>query len=112
MTENTVVGALPETCRSLGYDSDEFIVCTVDPGVYRIALALRDGGGQAIGSLAALPRAPGLLFSMNAGMYHEDKSPVGLYVENGVELSPLNTDDAPGNFFMKPNGVFFVDKTG
>ena len=27
-------------------------------------------------------------------------------------MSPLNTADAPGNFFMKPNGVFFIDKQG
>jgi uncharacterized protein YigE (DUF2233 family) len=47
---------------------------------------------------------------MNAGMYHEDFSPVGLYVEDGKEIAPLNTADAPGNFFMKPNGVFFVDQ--
>jgi len=45
-------------------------------------------------------------------MYHEDFSPVGLHVENGVEQSPLNLGDAPGNFFMKPNGVFFVDENG
>ncbi len=49
---------------------------------------------------------------MNAGMYHEDFSPVGLYVEDGKEIAPLNTADAAGNFFMKPNGVFFVTKDG
>ena len=30
------------------------------------------------------------LFAMNAGMYHEDFSPVGLFVEGGRELAPLN----------------------
>ena len=28
------------------------------------------------------------------------------------EIAPLNLADAPGNFFMKPNGVFFVDRAG
>jgi uncharacterized protein YigE (DUF2233 family) len=46
---------------------------------------------------------------MNAGMYHEDRSPVGLYVENGQQLKRLSTADGPGNFSMKPNGVFYVD---
>ena len=46
---------------------------------------------------------------MNAGMYHEDRSPVGLYVENGRQLKKLSTADGPGNFSMKPNGVFYVD---
>jgi prepilin-type processing-associated H-X9-DG protein len=45
---------------------------------------------------------------MNAGMYHEDRSPVGLYVENGKELKAANTRNGPGNFHLKPNGVFYV----
>ena len=45
---------------------------------------------------------------MNGGMYHEDRSPVGLYVENGQELKRANTASGPGNFHLKPNGVFFV----
>ena len=39
-------------------------------------------------------------------------TPVGLYVEGGAELAPLNTEDGFGNFFLKPNGVFFVREDG
>ncbi|HSP23971.1 MAG TPA: phosphodiester glycosidase family protein, partial [Saliniramus sp.] len=49
---------------------------------------------------------------MNAGMYHADMTPVGLYVEGGAELSAVNTDDGFGNFFLKPNGVFFIGTDG
>jgi uncharacterized protein YigE (DUF2233 family) len=49
---------------------------------------------------------------MNAGMYHADFSPVGLFISDGKELSPLNTANADGNFFLKPNGVFVVTETG
>jgi uncharacterized protein YigE (DUF2233 family) len=49
---------------------------------------------------------------MNAGMYHPDLAPVGLYVENGVQLVPANTQAGPGNFHMKPNGVFYLDGDG
>jgi uncharacterized protein YigE (DUF2233 family) len=49
-----------------------------------------------------------LAFAMNAGMYHEDRSPVGLYIENGEELAPTNMNDGPGNFHLKPNGVFWI----
>ena len=45
---------------------------------------------------------------MNGGMYDEDSSPVGLYIENGQELKRANTANGPGNFHLKPNGVFFV----
>lgn len=50
--------------------------------------------------------------AMNAGMYHEDLSPVGLYVEEGRTLSPINSADGSGNFFLKPNGVFLVARDG
>jgi uncharacterized protein YigE (DUF2233 family) len=49
---------------------------------------------------------------MNAGMYHEDRRPVGLYVENGAETMHLVTRAGPGNFGMLPNGVFWVDADG
>jgi uncharacterized protein YigE (DUF2233 family) len=45
---------------------------------------------------------------MNAGMYHADRAPVGLYIENGVELAPIITTDGPGNFGLLPNGVFCI----
>jgi uncharacterized protein YigE (DUF2233 family) len=31
-------------------------------------------------------------------------------VENGTEISPLNTNDGQGNFYMKPNGVFLINQ--
>lgn len=53
-----------------------------------------------------------LTFAMNAGMYHADSSPVGLLVVNGKQISPLNTSDGSGNFFLKPNGVFLLSPSG
>lgn len=102
---------LPAGCRDVIFEEQSFVLCTADANS-RISLALYDGAGRPCGNLAALSRAQRFDFAMNAGMYHEDKSPVGLYVESGRELAPLNTDDAEGNFFMKPNGVFFVDRDG
>jgi uncharacterized protein YigE (DUF2233 family) len=49
---------------------------------------------------------------MNAGMYREDFSPVGLYVEKGKKLRPLNLASGSGNFCLKPNGVFAITKSG
>jgi uncharacterized protein YigE (DUF2233 family) len=44
-------------------------------------------------------------FIMNAGIYEPGKIPSGLHIEGGKSLLPLNLSDAPGNFFLKPNGV-------
>ena len=51
---------------------------------------------------------------MNGGMYRSDSRPVGLYIEDGRELAPVNTISLTGapsqipNFYKKPNGVFYL----
>ncbi|MDV2441650.1 phosphodiester glycosidase family protein [Acinetobacter gerneri] len=52
-----------------------------------------------------LKKCQNMLFAMNAGMYHADYSPVGLYIEHSQTIKKLNTDTGFGNFFMQPNGV-------
>ena len=66
--------------------------------------------GRPYGSLGTLAAAQGmsLSFAMNAGMYDKDQAPVGLYVESGHEMKRISTADGPGNFHLKPNGVFWV----
>ncbi len=51
-------------------------------------------------------------FMMNAGIFEPDGNPSGLHVENGKEINPINLKDADGNFFLKPNGVFYVLQDG
>ena len=50
-----------------------------------------------------------LAFAVNAGMYKEDFSPVGLFVAEGRELVPLNRHVGSGNFSQQPNGVFLIE---
>jgi uncharacterized protein YigE (DUF2233 family) len=49
---------------------------------------------------------------MNAGMYDEAGRPIGLHVEKGEQRRAVNLRDGPGNFHLKPNGVFTVDAQG
>jgi len=49
-----------------------------------------------------------LIFAMNAGMYKKDNSPQGLYIENFVTKAALDTSNGNGNFYLKPNGVFYI----
>ena len=49
-----------------------------------------------------------LAFAMNAGMYKEDNSPQGLFIENQKTITPLDTTSGIGNFYLKPNGVFYI----
>jgi uncharacterized protein YigE (DUF2233 family) len=74
----------------------------------------RDERGRPLGSIGALRahlerNGRTLLFATNAGMYRPDQTPVGLYVEDGRQLVPLDTRRGlPGNFYLPDNGVFFV----
>jgi uncharacterized protein YigE (DUF2233 family) len=49
-----------------------------------------------------------LLFAMNGGMYKQDNSPQGLFIENKKIVTPLDTSNGDGNFYLKPNGVFYI----
>ncbi|MFK5981897.1 MAG: phosphodiester glycosidase family protein [Flavobacteriaceae bacterium] len=50
-----------------------------------------------------------LIFAMNGGMYKKDLSPQGLYIENGVLISRIDSlQKSYGNFYMQPNGIFYI----
>ncbi len=53
-----------------------------------------------------------VVFAMNAGMFDDKGQPIGLYIENDNQHQALNRRDGPGNFHMKPNGVFWIDASG
>lgn len=105
--------AQAEPCRPLTEQGNDYVVCEVDVRRYGLRTFWRGPDGAPIGSLDRLPQAANpaegrLAFAMNGGMYHHDLAPVGLYVENGQELKHASTANGPGNFHMKPNGVFWV----
>ncbi|WP_417728647.1 phosphodiester glycosidase family protein [Roseovarius sp.] len=101
-------------CRKDQFEGQSYTVCQVDMVRDEIGLFLRDRDtGTLLGSFGAVEdmlKAEGkaLAFAMNAGMYHADRSPVGLYIEAGQELRGLVTSDGPGNFGLLPNGVFCI----
>src|SRR4051812_47966016 len=95
----------------------QITVCRVNVRKERLELFLRDASGQTLKTLSnvqQLVTAGGhrLVFAMNAGMYHADYAPVGLFISEGRQLAPLNTAPGTGNFFLKPNGVFLVTASG
>lgn len=100
-------------CRNLAFEGVSMTVCEVRQGE---DLRLFHSGPEGVlGSFAAVDEllaedGKTLAFAMNAGMYHADRSPVGLYVENGRQSAPLVTRAGPGNFGLLPNGVFCIDE--
>jgi uncharacterized protein YigE (DUF2233 family) len=48
-----------------------------------------------------------LVFAMNGGMYYEDYSPMGLFVQRGKVVKQMNNRKASTNFYTSP-GVFYI----
>ena len=49
-----------------------------------------------------------LIFATNGGMYKRDHTPQGLYIENFEMKAKLDTTPGKGNFYLQPNGVFYI----
>ncbi len=99
-------------CRDISHDGNSYTICEVDAAREELRLFLRDGDGAIYGSFPAVEQGIGqkLSFGMNAGMYHTDRSPVGLYIEQGRQERGLITSEGPGNFGLLPNGVFCISE--
>ncbi|MBB4197729.1 uncharacterized protein YigE (DUF2233 family) [Rhodoblastus sphagnicola] len=104
--------ALANACDDVTQDGRHYTICKFDPRQDDIRTFWRGPSGAPLGSFSAVSAtlAPGekLVFAMNGGMYDRDDAPVGLYIEKAEELRRANTRGGPGNFHLKPNGVFFV----
>ncbi|BAP33397.1 putative periplasmic protein [Chryseobacterium sp. StRB126] len=51
-----------------------------------------------------------LVFAMNGGMFEPDNAPKGLYIENFKTLKSIDTLQGSGNFYLQPNGIFYITK--
>jgi len=104
--ENQTFHEMPFTVARIKLDEESLQLFwkRADGTAYQNFHALRDdlkGQGQ------------DLVLATNAGIYAEDRTPLGLHVENSVELRALNLHKgSQSNFALKPNGVFFLDKDG
>jgi len=93
--------------------NDKILSYTVDTKSQDLQLYWKDDKGIILKSIQNLKtfvesKQTTLLFAMNAGMYKQDNSPQGLFIQKGKVLSPLDTSKGNGNFYLKPNGVFYI----
>jgi len=101
------------TGEKLTHEGQRFTVCQVDAANEDLRLFLNDESGDLLGHFSSVnealePDGQRLAFAMNAGMYHDDRSPVGHYVEDGEEIMRVIPNPGPGNFGLLPNGVFCI----
>ncbi|WP_426235977.1 phosphodiester glycosidase family protein [Pararhizobium sp. DWP1-1-3] len=100
-------------CREVTHLTQRYAVCSFDPAASDIGIFHRGRDGQPYGGFEPLLRdlrqeGEYLEFAMNGGMYERDLTSVGLLVTDGVERKTLDRGHSWGNFYLKPNGVFFL----
>lgn len=100
---------------TVSYEGQSYVVHSVDPKKEDLRLFWKDDKGNLLQDFEGVKKelaAKGeqLVFGANAGMFEPDSKPVGLLVQDGVEQVPINLNDAPGNFYLKPNGVFLINE--
>ncbi len=81
----------------------------------RLQLRWLNDAGQPLSNFGGLQKqlmkeGKKIRFATNASIYERGPRPNGLMVCEGRELVPINLADGFGNFFLKPNGVFFLDE--
>ena len=104
-------------CEVRDFEGSRFTVCAYDAQREEFRLISRGADGAYLRSFEAMNAMLGrdtrrLRFAMNAGMFNDQGAPIGLYVENGAEQHVLRLTNGPGNFHLKPNGVFWVSDDG
>lgn len=113
-SEDAIGAGGPEHCRTLEHLGDAYTVCAFSVADHDIRLFHSDADGEPYLQFNTLERelderGEVLIFAMNGGMYHEDRSPVGFYRDGFGDRARVNTNDGPGNFHLKPNGVFWIN---
>jgi uncharacterized protein YigE (DUF2233 family) len=92
---------------------DKILAYTVDTKKQDLQLYWKNDNGETFKSIQNLKnyvenKNLTLIFAMNGGMFNKDFSPQGLFIQNKTTLAVLDTADGNGNFYLKPNGVFYI----
>ncbi|MBK9266163.1 MAG: phosphodiester glycosidase family protein [Polyangiaceae bacterium] len=101
--------------RTVRHAASEWVTFDLDLDAVELSLV-----GQRPNEPSTLPalgpylaqRKRELVVATNAGIFSPTRRPMGLHIQNGQELAPISTADGDGNFFLKPNGVFWLDERG
>jgi uncharacterized protein YigE (DUF2233 family) len=93
--------------------ADRFLAYTVNLLKADLQLYWKNDSGQVYRSIGNLKadlknKHKELVFAMNGGMFKADHSAQGLFIQAHKILSPLDTSSGKGNFYLKPNGVFYL----
>jgi uncharacterized protein YigE (DUF2233 family) len=92
---------------------NQILSYTVDTKTQDLQLYWKNDKGETLNSIQNLKtfvesKNLTLTFAMNGGMFNKDFNPQGLFIQNSKTLAILDTTEGNGNFYLKPNGVFYI----
>jgi uncharacterized protein YigE (DUF2233 family) len=92
---------------------DKILAYTVDTKTQDLRLYWKNDSGQILGSIQNLKNYLEsenltLKFAMNGGIFMEDLRPLGLFIQDNITLKNINNANGSGNFYLKPNGIFYI----
>lgn len=101
------------SCKEKIQDENKFVIYQINPKKQTVKLYWKNEQNQILKSIGNLKNEvesgnEKLLFAMNGGMFEPDNTPKGLYIENYKILKPLDTLQGSGNFYLQPNGIFYI----
>lgn len=105
--------ALLAACKPAISQSEKFASLTVDPKNANVEFFWRGDDSQPFKNLQNVKsfveaKNKKLRFATNGGMFEINNQPKGLFVEHGETIVALDTKSGDGNFYLKPNGVFYI----
>ena len=103
--------------QHLEWKDRAFDTYVLDSRVMELSFHWKDNRGKPFNTFANLEgqlesQNRQLLFAINGGMFTPKSEPMGLYIEKGKKRVGLNLEEGLGNFFKKPNGVFYKGEQG
>lgn len=108
-----VTGGLIAFTTSRKSFDDKILSYTVDTKRHDLQLYWKNDNGETLKNFQNLNKYVErknltLLFAMNGGMFKKDFTPQGLFIQNKKTLAVIDTAEGNGNFYLKPNGVFYI----
>ncbi|MDB5250644.1 MAG: yigE [Segetibacter sp.] len=99
--------------KKVNFQGKRYFICEANPHLYKFEIfnVLNNNNQPTSFSFIENTRTKKLIYAVNAGMYEQDLTPVGLFISEGKTYKNINRIKAgKGNFYeLSPNGVFFLD---
>ncbi len=103
------------SCNDKLKNEEDFVIFKANPKLENISFYWKDDNGLILKNIDNLKKKvevdkKNLKFAMNGGMFEINNFPKGLYIENFKILNKIDTLSGEGNFYLNPNGIFYLTK--